>query len=172
VLSDKTSGARGENAAYQGRVMTSTAEGIGGLSFGWINRELIAEHKFREHINPLGGEDRFWLGPEGGQFSIFFAKGVPFDLEHWYTPAPIDTEPFEVVNKSDNQAQLRHKFSLTNYSGAKFDVEVNRAVKLLPADEAWKKLGVAGPAGVKLVAYETAAGVHVPFRTYLAMATK
>jgi hypothetical protein len=26
------------------------------------------------HINVFGGEDRFWLGPEGGQFSIFFAK--------------------------------------------------------------------------------------------------
>ena len=26
----------------QGRVMTSSAEGTGGLSFGWINRELIS----------------------------------------------------------------------------------------------------------------------------------
>src|SRR4051794_2870092 len=31
--------------AYQGRVMTSTAAGPGGASFGWINRELIASGK-------------------------------------------------------------------------------------------------------------------------------
>jgi hypothetical protein len=156
VLSDNTGSAELVIAPlYQGRVMTSTAEGAGGLSFGWINRELIAEHKFREHINALGGEDRFWMGPEGGQYSIFFAKGVPFDLEHWFTPAPLDTEPFEVVSKAEDRAQLRHKFSLTNYSGTKFNVEVDRAVRLLPADEAWKKLGVSGPVGVKLVAFET-----------------
>src|SRR5437868_1425339 len=59
----------------QGRVMTSTATGLGGSSFGWINRDLIASGEKRAHINAFGGEDRFWLGPEGGQFSLFFAKG-------------------------------------------------------------------------------------------------
>ena len=73
--------------AWQGRVMTSTMGGDTGPSFGWINRELIASGKILPHMNAFGGEDRFWLGPEGGQFSIFFAKGVPFDLEHWFTPA-------------------------------------------------------------------------------------
>jgi hypothetical protein len=156
VLSDKAGAAQLAVApAYQGRVMTSTAEGAKGLSFGWINRELIAEHQFRQHINAWGGEDRFWLGPEGGQFALFFAPGVPFDLEHWFTPAPIDTEPFEVVSKTDDQARFTRKFTLTNYSGTKFDVAVDRTVRLLPADEAWKKLGVAAPPGVKLVAFET-----------------
>ena len=65
----------------QGRTMTSTAEGMDGLSFGWINRELIASGKTVEHINVYGGEDRFWIGPEGGQFSVFFKKDVPFDLQ-------------------------------------------------------------------------------------------
>ena len=31
--------------AYQGRVMTSTTEGSNGLSFGWVNHELIASGK-------------------------------------------------------------------------------------------------------------------------------
>lgn len=47
--------------AWQGRVMTSTAEGEGGQSFGWINRELIASGKPQPHIHVFGGEDRFWL---------------------------------------------------------------------------------------------------------------
>src|SRR5690242_16082352 len=71
--------------AYQGRVMTSTTGGAAGPSFGFINRELIASGKFLPHMNAFGGEDRFWLGPEGGQFALFFKKGDPFDLEHWQT---------------------------------------------------------------------------------------
>ena len=77
-------------AAYQGRVMTSTSGGLGGPSFGWLNREHIAAAKRVPHINVFGGEDRFWLGPEGGQFSIFFKEGDSFDLEHWQTPESID----------------------------------------------------------------------------------
>ena len=68
---------------FQGRVMTSTAQGLAGASFGWLNRDLIASAELRPHINAFGGEDRFWMGPEGGQFAIFFAAGDPFDLEHW-----------------------------------------------------------------------------------------
>ena len=85
--------------AYQGRVMTSTVGGSKSPSHGWINRELIEAGRNDPHINAYGGEDRFWLGPEGGQFSIFFKKGDPFDLEHWQTPALIDTRPYEVIKK-------------------------------------------------------------------------
>ena len=92
VLSDRAGKSKVAVApAWQGRVMTSTADGDGGRGYGWINRDLISSGKLQEHINVFGGEDRFWLGPEGGQFSIFFAHGAPFDLEHWFTPAAIDT---------------------------------------------------------------------------------
>ena len=156
VLSDESgSGKVAVSPAWQGRVMTSTAEGDEGLSFGWINRELIASGEIQEHINVFGGEDRFWMGPEGGQFSIFFAKGAKFELADWYTPAAIDTLPFDVVSKSRDKAVFASKFSLTNYSGTKFEVAVDREVRLLDAETTWKKLGVAPAKGVKLVAYET-----------------
>ena len=61
--------------ALQGRVMTSSANGTGGKSFGWINYKLINSGKVSEQFNPYGGEERFWLGPEGGPFSIIFRKG-------------------------------------------------------------------------------------------------
>src|SRR5512138_1355071 len=67
--------------SYQGRVMTSTIDGNKGSSFGWINHDLIASQKPSEHMNAVGGEDRFWLGPEGGQFSIYFKKGVEFKFD-------------------------------------------------------------------------------------------
>src|SRR5512136_2409111 len=80
------------NPDLQGRVMTSTAGGPDGLSFGWINREALAAGQNNPHMNAFGGEDRFWLGPEGGQFSIFFKKGAAFDLDHWFTPPPINEQ--------------------------------------------------------------------------------
>ena len=71
----------------QGRVMTSTSQGSKGNSYGWMHYELIASGKFEEHINPFGGEDRFWIGPEGGQFSIFYKKGTEFTFDNWFTTA-------------------------------------------------------------------------------------
>lgn len=141
--------------AMQGRVMTSTAGGPGGSSFGWINRELIASGETLAHMNPFGGEDRFWIGPEGGQFSIFFEKGVPFDLDHWQTPAPIDTEPFDLVSKSQDSAVLRKMMKLSNYSGTTFDVQVDRQVRVLDRERALARLGVPVGPSVKMVAFES-----------------
>jgi hypothetical protein len=141
--------------AWQGRVMTSTAGGENGPSHGWVNRELIASRTIQPHINVFGGEDRFWLGPEGGQFSVFFAKGAKFELADWQTPAPIDTMPFDLVEQSAQKAAFAAAFALTNYSGTRFDVRVGREVRLLPAATAWKALGVAAAPNLRLVAYET-----------------
>jgi hypothetical protein len=102
VLSDPSTGARVAVApAYQGRVMTSSANGDDGTSYGWLNRKAIASGERQPHINVFGGEDRFWLGPEGGQFSIFFKQGDPFDLDHWQTPEPIDWGAWDVVDQTE-----------------------------------------------------------------------
>jgi hypothetical protein len=156
VLSDKTGTTQvAVIPAYQCRVMTSTASGPEGISYGWVNRVLISSGKKQPHINVFGGEDRFWIGPEGGQYSIFFKKGDPFDLDHWFTPASIDTEPFELVSKSDDRVVCRRKIRLTNYSGTTFDVEVSREIRLLTAKEAQKHLGVMLKPSVKTVAFES-----------------
>lgn len=141
--------------AWQGRVMTSTAAGPQGRSFGWLNRDLIASGKWQEHINVFGGEDRFWMGPEGGQFSVFFAKGSPFELSHWFTPAPVDTMPYRVVRQAADRAVFGAEFKLTNYSGTTFDVQVERTVRVLEPDEAWRHLAVKPAADVKLVAFQS-----------------
>ena len=143
------------NPDLQGRVMTSTAGGPDGLSFGWINRELLASGVNNPHINAFGGEDRFWLGPEGGQFSIFFKKGDPFDLDHWWTPPAVNEGAFDVASQAADRVQFRKVMRLTNYSGTEFDLEVNREVCLLGTAEV-AALGVPVPAGVKMVAYSSA----------------
>jgi len=156
LLSDRSGNSRvAVLPELQGRVMTSTAEAMAGLSFGWINRELIASGKIAEHINVYGGEDRFWIGPEGGQFSVFFKNNVPFDLEHWFTPAPIDTEPFELVSKSENRALLKKDMQLENYSGTVFNLRVHREIRILEQNEAVETLRITPAKTVKMVAYES-----------------
>ena len=141
--------------AYQGRVMTSTADGPGGLSYGWINRELIASGRKQKHINAYGGEDRFWMGPEGGQFSIYFPKGAEFKFENWQVPAVIDTEPFDLALKADTKAVYAKRCQLTNWSGTNLDVGIQREVVLLDAAAVTAKFGFTPGKGVKMVAYES-----------------
>jgi hypothetical protein len=141
--------------AYQGRVMTSTAAGNSALSFGWINYDLIASGKKAEHIHAFGGEERFWLGPEGGQFSIYFKKGVEFTYPNWLVPKEIDTDPFTLVTSSANEARFEKEMHLENYSGTKFDLLVNRNVRLLDRERTDSLLGVTVPSGVEVVAFET-----------------
>jgi hypothetical protein len=141
--------------AYQGRVMTSTAAGDSGASFGWINYSLIASGAYQRHYNAHGGEERIWLAPEGGQFSIFFPKGKPFTFDNWQTPAQIDTMAFETVYAGKSEALFRKDAELDNYSGTHFLIRLSRKVRVLDRKETAQKLGFSLPGGVNCVAFET-----------------
>jgi hypothetical protein len=143
------------SAALQGRVMTSTSEGDKGNSYGWINRQAFLSGDTSEHINVFGGEDRFWLGPEGGQFSIYFKKGDPFNLEHWHVPRLIDLEPFDVIGVSEDEAVFTKEAELTNYSGTIFKLAIERKIKILQKNEAWKILGVEPDTSLSMVGYQS-----------------
>ena len=80
---------------YQGKVFTSTAEGDEGRSFGWINYKAFTD-SVNPHMNAYGGENRLWLGPEGGPYSLYFSKGSEMIFDNWKVPALIDTEPWTV----------------------------------------------------------------------------
>ena len=140
--------------AYQGRIMTSTAEGNAGASFGWLNHELIASGKFTEHFSAFGGEERFWLGPEGGQFSIYFKKGVDFTFENWFVPKELDTAPFDLVASDKSSVQFEKQMHLDNFSGTGFDLKVNRKISLL-SDSAIQQLLGKFPAGVKAIGFQS-----------------
>jgi len=142
--------------AYQGRVMTSSSDGDEGRSYGWINHKLIESGEILEHINPVGGEDRFWLGPEGGQFSIFFKKGDQFNLDDWQTPAPIDTDTYDVVSQNESSVSFEKVFQIQNYSGTVLNVKVNRKVVLMSDSELKKLLKTEVPEKLKTVAYTSA----------------
>ena len=155
VLKNNSNGEIAVVPAYQGRVMTSSLDGDGGTSFGWINRDLIASGKLLPNFNPFGGEDRFWLGPEGGQFSLFHTPGKPFTLENWVVPKQIDTMPFRVTGQTDSTITFDADFSVTNYSGTEFKVEVNRKIKILTSDESAELLGLDDVSRLQMVGYES-----------------
>jgi len=156
VLSDEAGRAQAALVAdWQGRVVTSTADGPDGLSFGWINRELVSSGRHDEHINVFGGEDRFWLGPEGGQFSIFFAAGDPFDLEYWFVPSAIDWDPFKVATADNKRAVFSKDMVLGNYTGTQFRLNARREVRLLDDDSITKILGLDLDAEIRTVGFES-----------------
>ncbi len=141
--------------AYQGRVMTSTTGGMNDLSFGWVNHELIAAGKPAEHMNAFGGEERVWLGPEGGQFSVYFKKGTEFTYDNWFVPAAFDTEPFDLIDASSSHASFKKAMRLQNYSGNVFELEINRTIRLLNTNNIENVLGIVIPDKVKAVGFES-----------------
>jgi hypothetical protein len=141
---------------YQARVMTSTSEGKKGKSFGWINYDLIKSGKIQQHINAYGGEDRFWLGPEGGQFGLYFPKDSSFNFNNWQVPAALDTEPFILKRIGPDSANFIRNLSISNYSGTSFDLKINRTIKLIDQANLVKLLGLKIlPDGISFVGYES-----------------
>lgn len=140
---------------YQGRVMTSSAHGMEGQSFGWINHDYISAGVFNDKFNPFGGEERFWLGPEGGPFSIYFDKGTDQLFENWNVPKELDTEAFDVTAHSKNEVLFQKSFELKNTTGTELKIGVNRKIKLLIKQEAEKVLKTPINESINWVAYET-----------------
>ena len=139
---------------WQGRVMTSTAKGHGGYSFGWINYGLIRSGKLQEHINAFGGEDRLWLGPEGGQFSWYFKNGASFDFENWFVPRAIDTEPFDLIGSGTGFVKFRKDMHLVNYSGKEFNIRIDRSIYIMDMKQVEESFGIAIDKSIAVVAYK------------------
>ena len=139
----------------QGRVLTSTAGGPQGDSFGWVNCDYIVSGKNSPQFNPFGGEDRLWLGPEGGQFGLYFPPGAPFAIDRWFTPAALNEEPWELAEQSDTHAVVQKTMQVTNHSGTVFDVAIDRRIELLDHAKIRQLLGVDLSGPVKAVAYQS-----------------
>lgn len=140
---------------YQGRVMTSTAEGDSGPSFGWINYDLLSSGQKSKQFNPVGGEERFWLGPEGGQYSIYFKEKDSFSFANWQVPPIIDTIGYDIAQQDQSQVLFSKKASITNYSGTSFDIAIERKIALLDKTKLEATLQNVIPAGIRFVGYET-----------------
>jgi hypothetical protein len=146
---------------WQGRVMTSTCGGLDGPSFGFLCRDFIDAGKPDPQFNNYGAEDRMWLSPEGGQFSLWFAPGAKQVFENWRTPPALNEGAFDVVSRpSDPCYRLQRAMKFQNASATPFDLAVTRDVRLLTAEDLQRAFGKQAAArmtqpGVKRVGYET-----------------
>ena len=143
------------SAKYQAKVFTSTANGLNGNSHGFVNYRFFDSGVVDEHMNGFGGENRFWLGPEGGGYSIYFEPGSKQVYDNWHTPKAIDIEEWEVKNVTENEATFSKEMELNNYKGSKLDLVVERTISLLTVDEIKNRLKIDIPEGVNSVAYTT-----------------
>jgi hypothetical protein len=139
---------------WQGRVMTSAVSGDA-RSLGFVHRAFIDGKKRGTAFDNYGGEDRFWLGPEGTRFSLYFAKGAPLDFDHWQTPHAFNEGAWQVVSSDDRHVSMKAALHLESHAGTTFDVSVDRDVDLLERAEAKKVLGVDVPASVRMIAFAT-----------------
>jgi hypothetical protein len=140
---------------YQGRVFTSTATGDKGLSFGWINYNFFKSGKVSNQFNPYGGEERLWLGPEGGPFSIYFEKGKEQKFENWVVPKEIDVLAFDVVRKTPQSVSFQKEITLKNYTGTTLNIGIERNVKLFNSQEVENALNCPIDKSLRCVAYES-----------------
>jgi hypothetical protein len=139
---------------FQARVMTSTvANGL--LSFGWINEEFIRQGLEDPAFNNYGGEDRFWLGPEAGQFGLWFAPDEPFDTAHWKTPEGFGSGAWSVLSADDKSVRTTRDFDVANRHGTRFACKVNRTIRLLGEHDVSRHLGCQAPDGLSMVAFES-----------------
>jgi len=145
VLESPSGGRVALSAKYQGRVMTSSVDSAG-QSFGWIHREFIGAGKTGTQFDNYGGEDRFWLGPEGGQFGLYFPPGKPFTFDTWQVPVALQEGAWDMADATPTRAVFRKTMTVTNWSGTAFTMAIERTVSLVeaPAGE-----------GVRGVAFET-----------------
>jgi hypothetical protein len=153
VLDTPSGGKLALSAKYQGRVMTS-AVAAGAPSLGFVHRKFVAAGKTGTAFDNYGGEDRFWLGPEGGQFGLYFAPGKPYAFDAWQTPHEMQEGTWGVAREGAGVVFAR-RMRVVNHSGTAFTVDVRRVVRPLSANDAQADLGVAVPVGVAWVGYES-----------------
>ena len=114
---------------YQMRVMTSEVEPHG-RSLGFVHHAFIESGKHGTQFDNYGGEDRFWLGPEGGPWGLYFPPGSKYEFALWQTPHDLQEGPLKTVK-------------VTNHLGTKIEVDVDRhiapavAPMQLPAGVKW-----------------------------------
>lgn len=140
---------------YQAKVFTSTANGPGGASLGFVNHKVLNSDVIDDHMNGYGGENRFWLGPEGGRYSVFFEPGREQVFEYWHTPKAIDTESWDVKESTSTEATLTKEMELKNYQGTILRLSAERRINIVSSGQVEKELEVQLPEGINAVAYST-----------------
>jgi len=144
---------------FVGRVMTSSCDGGDGAGFGFVNRAFIEAGNLDPKFNNYGGEERMWLSPEGGQFSLWFKEGEEQTWDNWVTPGALNLGAWQVESSDDRHCRMATPATFENASSTPFELNITREVRLIEAAGFGELFGPAAGdllGGMKMVGYETA----------------
>ena len=116
-----------------GRVMGTTYNGNNGDFGGFIDVKAFKEG-MNDIWNNWGGEERYWLCPEGGQFGLMF-QGKKNCFDNYTVQDGINNSKYETVDlsKAGDSLTMKASFNLVNGIGTKFNVDSVRRIRVLDA---------------------------------------
>ena len=133
---------------WNGRVMTSTSDGLDGPSYGLIHvAELDALQTSR---GLLGGEDQILLSPENGQFGLYRETEVDehesrFSMSRNPRRLPKGFQEgqftVDMAPPASPQIRMRRSVQITNAAGTMFDFDIARTVRLLGVETIYQIFG-------------------------------
>lgn len=130
---------------WNGRVMTSSCDGLEGYSFGLINVKEIDSTENDHPSKDYGGEDQLTLSPEGGPFSLYYAVNAEqraFATDPLQLPLGFQEGPFKIDSLPQSpDVRMRRNVQMKNLTGTHFDLDVVRTVRLLDQDDIRKTFG-------------------------------
>lgn len=114
-----------------GRVLGTSFSGESGTFGGYINHRAFTEG-MKDAWDNWGGEERYWLCPEGGQYGLMF-RDKRESFSHYHVQDGINNQPYEVTEASPHGSflRMRSRMRLQNKQGTNFDVEVARHISPL-----------------------------------------
>lgn len=139
----------------QGRVFTSSSNGLNGTSYGYFNRKAIKNNHWKSKFSSLGGEDRLWFGPQFGDYSIFFDSNKNQNTDDAIIAKDLDTIAFQTIEKTEKYIVFNAQMNIKNFSNFNFKLDVLRKVSILDSKEIERNLYLKIPSEVSTVAFET-----------------
>lgn len=138
-----------------GRVMATSFDGEQGEINGFVDARAFKEG-MRDIWDNWGGEERYWLGPEGGQFGLMF-QGKKNCFANYSVPPGFNKQEYIVTEHagSGNSLTMQASFTLRNAAGTHFSLACTRRITAL--DECPYAVG-AGSA-VESVGFESASSI-------------
>ncbi|GAA4236376.1 hypothetical protein GCM10022291_20570 [Postechiella marina] len=130
------------SAEFQGKIMTSTSNGLDGASYGWFNKGIIASDTVFKNRSKVGSAGRIWFGPDQGPNTVFFKRNkVTNKVEH-ATPKDLDTLPFKVYEQTKSSVILGNTLHLENLKGFHFYINVKRSIEILSKEHIERSLNL------------------------------
>ncbi|RKR15349.1 hypothetical protein CLV91_1434 [Maribacter vaceletii] len=143
------------SSEFQGRIFTSTSQGLGGTSYGWFNKNILLSDSVLVNRSKIGGEGRIWFGPDQGPNTIFFKIDEKTGEKLHAAPKDLNTLSFNILAQSSGSVKLGNKLHIENLKGFHFNIEVERKIELLKEDYVSNFLSNSFSNNLSYVAYKT-----------------